>query len=359
MIKVIARKLKPYERQKLHHMKGARTNLVNYQHARVILLSQGGLQNSQIAEQCDYSATWIRKLIHRFNLGGVDAISWFPYYCGDKKPRKFFADVVEQIYEITLSPPMELIGMTVWSLSKLRDYLKAQAIVQSISLEWLRQILRRHRIQWLHTKTWKESKDPEFATKYRRLKRLYAKRPKGGRRISVDEFGPLNLLPRHGKHFAKSGHAERHRATYSRKGGVRNMFGAYDLERDTLTGTFTEKKNWGTFLSFLKELRRRYGSKETLHIILDNIAFHKKAEVQKYARAHRIKFYWTPTNASWLNRIECQFTALKKFALENTDYRSHEQLQSAIESYLSWRNRKRQISVTDWETYCWHTKKVA
>jgi len=46
----------------------------------------------------------------------------------------------------------------------------------------------------------------EFTVKYRRLKRLYANRPKGGRRISVDEFGPLNLLPRHGKHYAKIGH---------------------------------------------------------------------------------------------------------------------------------------------------------
>ena len=136
------------------------------------------------------------------------------------------------------------------------------------------------------------------------------------------------------------------------------MFGAYDLERDTLTGTFTEKKNWQTFLSFLKELRRRYSYKETLHIILDNATFHKKQEVLAYARTHKIKFYWTPTSASWLNRIECQFTALKKFALDDTDHRSHESLQATIESYLTWRNCKRQISVMDWEVYCWHTKKV-
>lgn len=358
MDKVKARTLKPYERQKLHRMKCLKANPVNSLHARVILLSLGGLSNRQIAQRCDYSDGWVRTIIHRFNQGGVDAISWWPYFCGHRGPRKFFADVVEQIYEITLSPPMELIGMSVWSLPKLRRYLKEQQIVDSISVEWLRQILRRHKIKWLHTKTWKESQDPEFSAKYRRLKRLYANRPKGGRRLCVDEFGPLNLLPRHGKHYGRTGHVDRHRATYSRKGGVRNMFGVYDLERDTLTGTFTEKKNWQTFLSFLKALRRRYGSKERLHIILDNIAFHRKKEVQDYAKTHRIKFYWTPTNASWLNRIECQFTALKKFALENTDYRSHETLQAGIESYMSWRNGKRQISIEDWETYCWHTKKV-
>ena len=35
------------------------------------------------------------------------------------------------------------------------------------------------------------------------------------------------------------------------------MFAAYDMERDTLIGTFTLQKNWVTFLSFLKQLRRR------------------------------------------------------------------------------------------------------
>ncbi len=60
MNNVRARKLRPYERQKLQRMKRSRTNLVNYQHARVILLSQGGLNNCQIAEHCVYTATWIR-----------------------------------------------------------------------------------------------------------------------------------------------------------------------------------------------------------------------------------------------------------------------------------------------------------
>jgi transposase len=64
-----------------------------------------------------------------------------------------------------------------------------------------------------------------------------------------------------------------------------------------------------------------------------------------------IKFYFTPSNSSWLNRIECQFTALKKFALENSDYRSHEEQAAAIESYLAWRNDQREIAVEPWRSY--------
>jgi len=88
-----------------------------------------------------------------------------------------------------------------------------------------------------------------------------------------------------------------------------------------------------------------------LHVVLDNATFHHKAEVLLYAATHRITFYWTATNASWMNRIECHFTALKKFALDNTDYRSHEEQQAAIESYLAWRNRTRDISLQNWKSY--------
>ncbi len=190
---VKARTLKPYEGHKLHRMKRQLVNQVNHRHARIVLLSRGGLSNAEIARHCDCTPTWVRQILHRFNAGGLEAITWYPYYCSATGPRKFMADITEQIGEVALSPPKKLIGMAVWSLAKIRQYLQKQKIVGSISLEWLRQILRRRRIHWRHTKTWKESKDPQFWAKYRRIRRLYRHRPKGGRRLCVDEFGPLNL----------------------------------------------------------------------------------------------------------------------------------------------------------------------
>lgn len=339
-------------------MKRQFVNQVNHRHAHIILLSRGGLCNAQIAEHCDCTATWVRRMIHRFNAGGIEAITWYPYYCSPTGPRKFMAQIAEQVCEVALSPPKKLIGLAVWSLSKLRAYLQRQKILGSISLEWLRQLLRRSRIHGRHTKTWKDSDDPQFWPKYRRIRRLYRCRPKGGRRICVDEFGPLNLQPRHGRHYARTGHVDRLRATYNRTSGVRHLFAAYDMESDRLIGSFAAQKNWTTFLLFLKHLRRRYRHGETLHIVLDNAKYHLKAEVQRYAVSHNIRFYGTPTNASWLNRIECHLTALRKFALDNTDCHSHDEQQVAIESYLDWRNDDRPLDILDWETYYWQMKKT-
>src|SRR6059036_3571635 len=146
-------------------MKRQLSNAVNRLHARVILLSRGGVRNAEIAQRCGCSPCWVRQIIHRFDEGGIDAITWYPYYCHRAGPRKFLADVTEQIAEVALSPPQQLIGMSVWSLPKLREYLLAQKVppqlgqrpdahadalreyllaqkvVASISIERLRQVL--------------------------------------------------------------------------------------------------------------------------------------------------------------------------------------------------------------------------
>jgi hypothetical protein len=46
----------------------------------------------------------------------------------------------------------------------------------------------------------------------------------------------------------------------------------------------------------------------------------------------------TPTNSSWLNRKEAQFTALRYFALDGTDHASHGEQASIIRRYIIWCN---------------------
>jgi len=349
---VKVRRVAPPERRTLRRWKRGRTNQVNSCRARVILLSSGRVGNREIAARVGYSPQWVRIIIHRFNAGGLAGIEWWPYFHGRRGPKQFTADLVEQIAEVALSPPQKLIGMTQWSLAKLREYLVAQKIIAEISLEWLRCLLRRCGVRWRHTKTWKESNDPEFWLKYRRLRRLYRQRPVGGRRLCVDEFGPLNLQPQQGGCLAgKQKRVERLRATYHRHGGVRHFLAAYDLETGRLFGRFTKSKAWTDWLSFLRWLRRRWPKEQRLYIVADNYKPHLKTEVLRWAKANNVAFVFTPTNASWLNRIECQFTALRKFALSNSDYTTHEDQQAAIESYLRWRNGQRPIATQTWRQF--------
>jgi transposase len=358
---VKVRPLRPYEKKKLRRMKRQLANAVNCRHARIILLSRGGCCNRVIADRVDCSPQWVRTVIHRFNADGINGIAWYPFFQVRDTPRAFGEDVRQQIAEVALSSPISLIGMKQWSLSKLRAYLIEQKIVPTLSVEWLRQLLHRFKIRLRRTKTWKESTDPDFWRKYRAIRRLYHHRPSDGRRLSVDEFGPLNLQPRHGQCFACPGklRVQRLRATYNRKLGIRHFLAFYDLETDRLYGQFTARKTWVQFLAFLKWVRARYPAWQKLHMVLDDYGTHLKWEVRMWALTHKVRFYFTPTNASWLNRIECHFTALRKFALQPSDYRSHEAQQEAIQSYLTWRNRRRHLSRLSWREFKGQSKRAA
>ena len=47
-----------------------------------------------------------------------------------------------------------------------------------------------------------------------------------------------------------------------------------------------------------------------------------------------------PTYGSWLNWIEAEFAALRYFALNGTDHRSHTEQNAAIAGYVRWHNIK-------------------
>ncbi|MEV7013052.1 hypothetical protein [Streptosporangium sp. NPDC051022] len=58
-----------------------------------------------------------------------------------------------------------------------------------------------------------------------------------------------------------------------------------------------------------------------------------------WAAANNFEIACTPTNSSWLNRIEAQFTALRYFTLDGTDHVDHKEQDSMIRRYIIWRNR--------------------
>ena len=77
-------------------------------------------------------------------------------------------------------------------------------MVDDISHEGLRALLREEGVTFQRIKTWKASKDPDYAVKKARVEHLYAiadrevvPEPGDPEMIfGVDEFGPLNLQPR-------------------------------------------------------------------------------------------------------------------------------------------------------------------
>ena len=200
-------------------------------------------------------------------------------------------------------------------------------------------MLRADGVSWQATKTWKASSDPEFITKMRRVLDLYDHPPADGRVVCADEFGPLNLQPRPGRAWRPIGHPARLRATYRRRDGVRHMLAALDLSTGKMIYRIRERKRWREFLSLLKALRQRWPGQK-LYVIADNFSPHKHPGVQSWAASNDVELVFLPTYASWLNWIESEFAALRYFALNGTDHRSHAEQADAIGAYMRWRNAR-------------------
>ncbi len=203
----------------------------------MVLLSAQGMDVAQIAKVAFTSPDRVREVLHNVNDDGFDSLA--PKYSGGRPP-KFTLPERREIKKIALSRPVDHdLPFSAWSLTELAEFLVAEGVVDDISHEGLRVLLREEGVSFQVIKTWKQSKDPDFEAKKNRVLELYdiaegkAKAKRGDPLvvICVDEFGPLNLLPRPGKQWApvilkgevdpSDRRRRRRRATYTRtKGSV-------------------------------------------------------------------------------------------------------------------------------------------
>ncbi len=332
-------------------------SVVTWRRAQMVLLSAQGMDVAAIAKVAFTSEDRVRDVIHNFNADGFSSL--YPKYKGGLPP-KFTLAQRREVKKVAKSRPAEHdLPFSTWSLSKLAEFLVAEGVVDDISHEGLRVLLHEEGVSFQRLKTWKTSRDPDYAVKKARIEHLYAiaereVTPDPGEPeviFCVDEFGPLNLQPRPGCQWAavsgkgkEAGRAPRPRmrATYTRTAGVRHLFAAYELGEDKLYGHIKPRKTRGRFLEFCRYLRALYPPDVRIAVVCDNFSPHlstaKDGRVGAWASENNTEIAYTPTNSSWLNRVEAQFTALRYFALNGTDHATHTEQASMIRRYIIWRN---------------------
>jgi transposase len=333
-------------------------SVVRWRRAQIVLWSAQRMDVPAIAKIAFTSEDRVREVIHNFNADGFDSL--VPKYAGGRPPT-FTLPQRRAIKKIALSRPTDHdLPFSTWSLSKLAEFLVAEGVVDDISHEGLRVLLREEGVSFQVIKTFKASNDPDFEAKKNRVLELYdladgKTAPQRGDPtvvICVDEFGPLNLQPHPGRQWAPvaAGRGDtaaprrrRRRATFNRPHGVRHLLAGYDLSTDRLYGHVKARKGRSEFLAFCRYLRSLHPPTVRIAIVLDNFSPHlstkKDSRVGDWAAANNVELAYVPFYASWLNRIEAQFTALRYFALDGTDHESHHAQSRMIRRYIAWRNR--------------------
>jgi transposase len=180
---VFVRSLEPEEAQRLVRITRTTKDRVRLRRAGIVLASVQGRSAAEAAGMFAMKPQYAREVIHAFNEQGFAALD--PKWSGGR-PKRFGPPVREMVCRVAKTPPQQLgRPFITWSLTKLVEYLAEHKAI-AISAESVRQILRKAGIRWQATKTWKASKDPDFAQKMARVLDLYDHPPADGRVICAE-----------------------------------------------------------------------------------------------------------------------------------------------------------------------------
>ncbi len=132
------RDIKPEEGENLRHWTEGDDPALRHR-ARVILLSSQGYRIPEIGALVGAHPTNLRKWIHRFNVHGPAGL--ISPRSGGPPPR-FSQEQKDQIISLAKQNPRELdLNFSKWTLHKLAEQARRRDIVDSISHEYVRQIL--------------------------------------------------------------------------------------------------------------------------------------------------------------------------------------------------------------------------
>jgi transposase len=331
---VFARELSPEEGARLKSISRRAKYQSKRQRAMIVLASSTGMSAPQIAAAVRSDESHVRKVIHAFNEEGFDSLD--PDYRGGR-PKKTTPVQRDRIVAVARArPDTQGVPLTRWSLAKLQEHLAGMGIF--LAEETLRQTLIAAGLSHQRTRSWKWSPDPDFQEKAERVLSLYRAKPADGVVVCFDEMGPIQLIPHHGSGWASARRPERLRATYKKPNGVRYLFGDYDVHADRLHGRLRTHKNSGEVLAYYRQIRMRYDPALRIYLIADNLSTHNTQPIREWAATSNVELVFTPTYASFLNRIECHFWGIGEFVVKNADYADWRVLATAMAEHIRYRN---------------------
>jgi transposase len=331
---VFVRPLSAAEGQRLKRLSKRAKHSSTRQRASILLASHTLMSVPQIARMWMTDESHVRRVIHEFNERGFASLR--PRFRGGR-PRRISSDDEQRIVAIAGARPDTLgVPYTRWSLAKLSTYLRRQGI--DVSPAHLARVLARNGISLQRTRSWKQSPDPDYQAKAARILALYREKPPNGVVISFDEKGPESLCPKHGRGWAPRGRPERHRATYTRRQGIRYLVGALDVHADYLRIRPRPHRDGHSTLTFMRQIRLAYPKRMRIYWIQDGLSCHWTPDIRSYAEANNIELVPTPTYASFLNRIESTFGAIDEFVCKNADYLDWDAFGYALADHVRHRN---------------------
>ncbi len=119
-----------------------------------------------------------------------------------------------------------------------------------------------------------------------------------------------------------------------------------DLASGGVIGECHRRPRGVEFRKFLGTVDEAVPAPLDVPLILDHYGTHKTPLIRRgLARHPRYHLHFTPTRASWLNRVERWFATLTERQLRRGVHRSTRELETALKRYLAVHNQEPKLSL--------------
>lgn len=310
------------------------------QRARIVLMAADGAATRAIARAARCTIGTASKWRVRFaekGLAGLDEAG-----ARGAKP-KYTAETGRRILAVLNgSPPA---GYARWTGPLLAR------VLGDVDVQYVWRFLRAQKIDLSGRKSWCESQDPEFAAKAAEIVGLYLDPPDNALVLAIDEKPHIQALERaQGYLKLPNGRALTGQSHNYKRHGTSTLFAALNVANGAITARHYRRRRRVEFLDFMNRIVAAHPGRE-IHVVLDNLNTHKPKRDRWLARHKNVHFHYTPTQASWLNQVECWFSILAGQSLQGASFTGVNELRSHIDAFIANYNETAR-------PFAWSTSKV-
>lgn len=301
---------------------GRRTEARRVWRAKIVLRAAAGQENKEIAEALGVTPNTVGRWRRRFAWRRLAGIERDAPRCGRPANTELAGRIIAAT---TQTKPRHA---THWSTRTLAKRLKVSA--SRVHRAWKAVGLQPHR-----SRTFKVSRDPDFARKLLDVVGLYLDPPDHALVLCVDEKSQIQALDRTQPGLPMiPGRCGTYTHDYKRN-GTTTLFAALELLEGKVIGTCMPRHRHQEWLKFLKLIDAQTPPDLDIHLIADNYQTHKHDRVKRWLKRHpRFHMHFTPTASSWLNLIERWFREITQKRIRRGSFRNVAQLIQAIMDYL-------------------------
>ena len=137
----------------------------------------------------------------------------------------------------------------------------------------------------------------------------------------VEPLPPVPAQPTHGRQPTKPGRPRRESSTYVRQ-GTACLLAAFEPGTGQRLVEVSARRTGADYCRFLLRLAAAYPQAEKIVLVQDNLNTHTDAVSYQHlpapearALAARFEVHYTPKNASWLNMVELELSAIARQCL--------------------------------------------